>query len=617
MRGISYEEYSNHDALGLAELVRTGQVSAEELLEAAIARTEMVNPKINAMASKRYESARRAAKKAVTGIFAGVPFLLKDLGVYLRGTVTTNGSPLFENEVAGENSAVVDLYEASGLIVFGKTTSPEFGTSGFTESDLHGVTRNPWNLDYGPGGSSGGAAAAVAAGIVPMANGTDFGGSLRVPASCCGLFGLKPTYGRVPMFPEFSSVNTIHGITRSVRDSAALLDVSCAHMAGRLHPSSNEIPYREEVSLHPGRLRIAIMRHPLSSAISVHRECVEAVNAAAVLCESLGHHVEDSSPDIKVDDFIDMYGVFAAELSAMVRSREEKIRRYIRQGEVGAINRKIIDWGDNMTAYQYLKGREKMRMLRRAMANFMSKYDLILTPTQATIPPGLLLDGEACANAEKAAINEALAAFTALYNYTGQPAMSIPLYWTAEGLPVGVMFAARFGDEATLFRLAGQLESARPWFNTMPQHVLAGLRQSGLVFPRIHDPLLSKRINLPLAVSCRRRALRSRHSAFVQARLLRIVGSLRMRGSVHQSMPATSWSSSIRRTTASELTPWRLAAAAESAPSVSTSCAAWASSAGGMRRIWRRAAQNSSAVQRGSAIVRPCPLLFGKLNSDR
>lgn len=466
---FSFEEYVSHDALGLAELALQREVSAEELLETAIMRTAAVNPRINAVSQELFDHARaKLAQGLSSGPFSGVPFLLKDLGMDLQGTPTTNASLFFKDNVAKANSEVVDLYEKAGLVIFGKTAVSEFGTSGFIESALYATTRNPWNLDYGPGGSSGGAAAAVAAGIVPMANGTDYGGSIRSPASCCGLFGMKPTNGRVSIFPDISSTNTVHAITRSVRDSAALLDVSCAaSFASQWPPHQAAGSYLEQVKQSPGKLRIALVRRPfyrLSSVeVPVHPECLKAVDMTARLCESLGHIVEEASPNLPDFDFFS--GVFLAEFFFQVGLREKELGRRVRPDEVEARNYAILEKGREVTAEQYLEGKKSMLMLRKIMHEFHKKYDVILSPTQAVLPPPFSI--------EKATrpdeINVALAAFTSIYNHTGQPAMSVPLHWTDDGLPVGLMFAGRFGDEATLYRLAGQLEMEKPWFDKMPK----------------------------------------------------------------------------------------------------------------------------------------------------
>jgi len=464
---MSFAEYSKHDGIGLAQLVRRKEISAAALLEIAIARAEAVNSRINALAQKLYERARAQVNSGMpNGAFAGVPFLLKDLGIDLEGTPTTNASRFFEDNIVQRNSAVVDLYKKAGLVIFGKTNAPEFGMSGFAESALYGMTRNPWNLEFGPGGSSGGAAAVVAAGIVPFANATDFGGSIRVPASCCGLFGLKPTYGRTPLSPEFSSTNTIHAITRSVRDSAALLDISCVSAANTFHcaPPSPQASYLENMRQPPGKLRIALLHRPYFYDVKVHSECLKAVDNAAGLCESLGHHVEEASPPIPYDQLSEIGSVFMAEFFAPIGEREKKLGRLVRLDEVNSGNYRRIRESRKISADDYLKGQQEIRLLRQAMADFYKKYDVILSPTQATLPPPVSGEERMADGRTKTEINTALAAFTGIYNFTGQPAMSVPLFWASDGLPIGVMFAGRFGDEATLFRLASQLEESRPWF---------------------------------------------------------------------------------------------------------------------------------------------------------
>jgi len=463
---LPFDDYARHDGLGLAQLVARAEVSAEELLHAAIQRTEQVNPQINAVVQKLYDFAKQEINRGLPdGPFKGVPFLLKDLGIHLAGTPNTYGSLFFKDSIARDTSAVVDRYRQAGLVIFGKTTAPEFGTSGFCESALYGVTRNPWNLRHSPGGSSGGAGAAVAAGIAPMANGSDIGGSIRCPSSCCGLFGLKPSYGRVPLDPEWSEMNTFHALTRSVRDSAALLDISSAGYTDnsfwRAPPAAR--PFSEEVSRPPGRLRIALVRAPVSE-ITVHPEVAEALQDAAKLCESLGHFVEESKLPFSVQQVYAAATGVGTEITRWVGQREKELGRSVRPGELSAGIAEMVQENRKISGEDYARGLEALRQCRRMMAKFQIEYDLILSPTQAILPPKASVQDLGAGDLSMDDTNNALAAFTFLYNVTGQPAMSVPLHWSTTGLPVGVMFAGRFGDEAALFRLAAQLEQARPWF---------------------------------------------------------------------------------------------------------------------------------------------------------
>lgn len=471
---LPFDEYAKYDALGLAALVARGEVNALELLEAAIQRAEAVNPKLNAIVLKHYDLARKATKQGLPdGPFKGVPFLLKDLGMSFKGTITTNGSVFFKNAVSSYNSTLVQRYQKAGLVIFGKTHSPEFGGSPSSESTLFGATHNPWNLEHIAGGSSGGTAAAIAAGIVPVGNASDGGGSIRIPASCCGLFGMKTTRGRVPLGPpDFENRNglsVVHAISRSVRDSAALLDVSQgADFGDPVLPPKPIGPYIKEVGAPVGRLRIALTREPILP-FPVAPECLRAVDNAAKLCESLGHMVEEAKPILDVQNLFMSFGVCSDVLTAMkVAAREQDLGRPVKEGELEPITWKRLQRGKKVPATKYAKARQTFHRATRAVEEFQVNYDVILSPTMAILPPKL---GPLALTGDVETFNRVAfgtSAFTIVHNGTGQPAMSVPLHWSDGGLPVGVMFAARFGDEATLFRLAAQLEAERPWKDKRP-----------------------------------------------------------------------------------------------------------------------------------------------------
>lgn len=473
---LSYQEYLSYDGLGLAGLVRSKDVSPIELLEMAIARTEAVNPTINAVVLKHYEEARRGIKEHLSdGPFRGVPFLLKDLGISMAGTVTTEGSVFFQEQRFNSDSTLVERYRRAGLVIFGKTHSPEFGSSASTESRLFGVTRNPWDLERSAGGSSGGSAAAVAAGIIPAAHASDGGGSIRMPASACGLFGLKPSRGRVPMGPDAyetrDGLSAVNVISRSVRDSAALLDISQGSAVGDAYATpARERPYLEEVGRAPGKLRIALMREPLLPVL-VADDCIAAVNHAAQLCESLGHHMEEIQLPIDAMKVWEAMGMMSNVLVASkVKAREQVLRRKLKDNELEPINLIMREAGLKIDAVTHSEARHTMHQASRVMGQVMQQYDLILSPTMAIVPAALgvlSLDQDMGSFIGPAS---AASSFTALHNVTGQPAMSIPLYWNAQGLPIGVMFAGRYGDEATLFRLAAQLEEALPWFERLSEN---------------------------------------------------------------------------------------------------------------------------------------------------
>lgn len=469
---LSFEEYRSHDALGLAQLVRNKDVSPMELLELAIARSETVNPGINFLVEELYDFARKAVRAGLPpGPFAGVPFLLKDLGMALKGTVTTNGSRFYRDARSEYTSTVVTRYQQAGLAIFGKTASPEFGGTGTTESILFGDTRNPWDLTRSAGGSSGGSAAAVAAGVLPLANGTDGGGSIRIPASCCGLFGMKPSRGRVPSGPkELSSVmSVIHGLSRSVRDSAALLDASRGPEPGQTtiapRPERN---YLEAVSIAPKALRVGLITTPITHS-PVDPECSRAAADAAKVCEDLGHHVQEIALPIDPREFFASTRIIMGAGTVMrVVNREQQLGRKATENDLEPIIWQRYRDSLAYTAEQLSEAERGVEKAARQIALLQRDFDVLLSPTLAAPPVklGKLSLNQDNAVYEKEAIN--ISAFTILYNATGQPAMSVPLHWTPEGLPVGVMFAGRYGEEGLLFQLAGQLEQASPWFNRVP-----------------------------------------------------------------------------------------------------------------------------------------------------
>ena len=468
-------EYESYDALGLAELIRKGEVKPSEILEAAIARLEERNPKINAVVIPMIDEAREvAAGDLPDGPFRGVPFLLKDLHLLASGTRTSDGCRLFEDFVADHDSEIVARYRRAGLVIFGKSASPEFGLTTSTESKLFGQTRNPWNTDHTAGGSSGGAAAAVAAGIVPLANASDGGGSIRIPSSCCGLFGMKPTRARTPAGPDagegWSGMGAVHAVSRSVRDNAALLDATAGPDLGAPYwAPPPERPYLEEVGRPAGRLRIAFQSRSFNG-VETHPECTAAVEEASRLCAELGHEVEETSLSIDTETFRQATGtIIAANLRANVEDRAATLGRDFGADDLEPVTYVTVVGAAETGAAEYARAIRVIHGVGRQVAGFLERYDVLLTPTMATppLPLGVLSLsnpdlGEFLGNLLKTI------AFTQLFNASGNPAMSVPLAWNAAGLPIGVQFAGRFGDEATLFRLAAQLEQARPWFDRLP-----------------------------------------------------------------------------------------------------------------------------------------------------
>jgi len=476
-----FEAYRRLDAVALAELVRRGDASPRELLELAIARAEAVDPKLGAIVVRHFELARAAvAGRLPAGPFTGVPFLLKDLAITFAGTVTTEGSRFFADAMHEEDNTLAARFRAAGLVVFGKTHSPEFGSSPSSESALHGATHNPWDRSRSAGGSSGGSAAAVAAGIVPAAHATDGGGSIRIPASACGLFGLKPTRGRVPMGPRiyesWGGLSAANCVSRSVRDGAALLDAIQGPAEGDAYAAPpRERPYVEELGRPPGRLRIAWMKQPVIP-VEVDPECTTAAARAAALCESLGHAVEEAQPAVDVEPVYRGFSLLSSVgIAVKIAQREALLGRKVKPDELEAINWTTLETGRTATGMDYARARDAIHGASRALGRFMAEFDLILSPTMAIVPAKLGVLSPSRPTAEFVGPASAASCFTSLYNLTGQPAMSVPLHWTAPsagapgGVPIGVQFAARFGDEATLFRLARQLEEAAPWFERVPR----------------------------------------------------------------------------------------------------------------------------------------------------
>ena len=464
-----------HDMTALAELVQRRKASPTELLEAAIARAEALNPRFNFLAQKHYDYARAAIARGLPrGPFTGVPWLLKDLNTYIAGERTEQGSRYYKGNRATVTSELVRRHERAGLVIFGKTTVPEFGLSATTESRATGLTRNPWNPDHTSGGSSGGASAAVAAGVVPGAHATDGGGSIRVPASCCGLFGLKPSRGRVPMGPlrteGWGGMSTHHAVTWSVRDSAALLDATHGLERGsRYGAPTPERPYLEEVLRKPGRLRIALnLSSPTGTPVDP--ECVAAVREAAKLCESLGHHVEEAAPKIDATALgRAVFTMISASIAADLRAREAATGIVAGPEMIETVTRAFYDMGMKTSGVDFAAANNDLQTAGIAVADFMDDHDLLLSPTLASPPVKLGILGLSPANIDSyyKAVTE-FGPFSALMNQTGQPSMSVPLAMSKAGLPIGVMFSARFGDEASLFRLAGQLERAAPWWVRRP-----------------------------------------------------------------------------------------------------------------------------------------------------
>lgn len=469
------QELAGLDATAQAELVRKRDVTPEELCEAAIERIERLNPTINSVVTTMYDEGRAAIKAGLPdGPFRGVPFLLKDLFAAYAGVRMSFGSNLIENFISPADSELVSRYKRAGLVVLGKTSTPEFGILPTTEPQRFGPCRNPWNTGHSVGGSSGGSAAAVACGMVPAAHGNDGGGSIRIPASCCGVFGLKPTRGRNPMGPDVGDVQNglvcEHVLAKSVRDSAALLDATAGPDVGDPYWAPPvERPYAGEIMRDAGRLRIAFTTRA-ATGVPVHDDCVAAVHDAARLCADLGHDVEEASPSIDGEALVQPFiTAFSAGPAWAIDGMA-----YLTGVEPTPDKLEPLTWAmyeqmKQVSCSMYLLSITLLQQVSRQIARFMLDYDVMLTPTLAKPPMPLgAFDAQPGNPMNGLFVAGEYAPFTPICNFTGQPAMNVPLYWNEAGLPVGAHFIGRFGDEATLFRLAAQLEQARPWANKRP-----------------------------------------------------------------------------------------------------------------------------------------------------
>lgn len=470
-----YSEYDQYDAMALAAQVARGDVSPAELLEAALDRLDEVNPEINAVTQDHRELARRFVGDGLPrGPMHGVPFLIKDLYATITGTVTSNGSRFFSDNVADHDTEMVARYRRAGLVLFGKTNTPEFGLTVTTEPQAFGASRNPWNRVFSTGGSSGGSAAAVAAGIVPAAHSSDGGGSIRIPASCCGLFGLKPTRGRNPAGPDrgdgWSGMSTEHVVSRSVRDSAALLDVTRGPDIGApyfaAHPRRS---YVSEVGAEAGRLRIGVM-DSTTDGVPVHPEVARAVRAAASLAESAGHTVEEVSPRFVDESYGEAFRtIIGGNVAMAIRKHAARMGKDISAESFETVTWLLASQGQQQTAMEYATAVQTMQRVGRNVGAFFTEFDVLMTPTLPDPPVQLEYFRMTTDNPEAEGPKLARATmFTSVFNASGNPAASLPLHWTPEGLPVGVQIVGRYGDEATLFRLAAQFEAVQPWFRRRP-----------------------------------------------------------------------------------------------------------------------------------------------------
>lgn len=475
------ELYDGLDAVGMAEMTARGDVSPDELLDEALRRAEALDPAMNALTMLREDAARKAIAAGLPeGPLRGVPFLLKDLGAEAKDYPSNNGSRLLANTVYPGDSALVERLLATGVAIFGRTTSPEGGVGPVTEASVYGgPTRNPWNLGRTSGGSSGGSGAAVAAGIVPAAHGSDGGGSVRIPASSCGLFGFKATRARLPDGPysgEGWAGMAIDGyLTRSVRDAATLLDATAGPDLGAPYwaPPLAE-GYVAATRRPPRRLRIA-MATTTFTGDPVHPECVRAVEETAKLLADLGHDVEEALPAADTRGMMFAWTkIVACGTALWVREALKAKGRPLGPDDIEITIRAACDYAEGISGADYLAAVGKIHAYGREMAAFFEPWDMLLTPTLAEPPcevgrfAHVREDFEAYRNGPDGVF--AYSPFTASFNASGQPAASLPLHWTPDGLPVGVHLAARFGEDETLMALCARIEEARPWFDRRPPH---------------------------------------------------------------------------------------------------------------------------------------------------
>ena len=474
---MNLSEYARYDALGLAELVRTKQVTPAELALLAFEGIAAVNPTINAVIAPISDWETRFASQPKGGAFHGVPFLIKDLVLHLKGVPSDAGSRLLAGRfVSPHDTDLARKFLDAGVNFLGRTNTPEFGFNANTEPVLYGSTKNPWDLTRSAGGSSGGSAAAVAAGIVPIAHASDGGGSIRVPASNCGLVGLKPTRGRTPIGPEYGEalhgMGIEHVVTRTVRDCAAMLDADEGPSPGDRFIIPRPVrPYAVEAATPPRKLKIAFSTHGMMNAV-IDPECRRAIELAAALCESAGHHVTEATPSY--DE-----GLFHAAnltywcgfLAGGIAGASQMLGLTPSPDNLEAATWASFEHGRSLSLLDLEMADVFANLVCRAVAPFFTQYDLLITPvlSDPPLPLGTFNQDAPVANAK--AYYDFLfgrVPFTGLYNMTGQPAISLPLHQTPAGLPVGVQFVAPWGDEATLLNIAGHLEQAAPWHQRRP-----------------------------------------------------------------------------------------------------------------------------------------------------
>ncbi|NQY13548.1 MAG: amidase [Henriciella sp.] len=471
------EDYANYDAMGLAELIRKKEVSARELLNEAVTRAKAVQSDLNCFSAMFPEVAETQISQSLpNGPFTGVPMAVKDLGFEIDGQPITNGSLAFKDNVADYDSVMCERYKAAGFTLFGQTTSPEFGLTTTTESLLYGATRNPWDTTRTSGGSSGGASACVAAGVIPLAHASDGGGSIRIPAGCTGLFGMKPSRGRTPMGPAttegWNGQSTVHAVSRSVRDSAALLDATHGREVGSRYVAPEpDSTFLSALERDPKPLKIALWTNA-PNGTRPDPDAQAGLDATRKLLEDLGHVVEEAGPDLDGDVLGKSLMVTVSAAIAMVmEARGEALGRQLGPDDMEPVTARFVELGNSIPMKELMKATQASITAGLQYEHFLvdGGYDMVLSPTMSRVPDkiGVLSLNPDDMDAYTQAVTT-FAPWCAISNQAGSPAMSVPLHWTAENLPIGMMFGARCGNEWELYQLAGQLERAAPWAHKRP-----------------------------------------------------------------------------------------------------------------------------------------------------
>ena len=480
MRGdgfMNLSEFASYDGLGLAELVKNKQVTPKELVQLSIKAINELNPDLNAVVSILEEQAINEIESGLPkGSFTGVPFLIKELVLHAKDVPTSMGSRLAENAVFPIDSELMARFRKAGFVTVGTTTTPEFGYNAATEAVLYGPTRNPWNLNHSPGGSSGGSAASIAAGIVPVAHANDGGGSIRIPASCSGLIGLKPTRGRIPAGPfnsePLNGIAIEFALTKTVRDTAHLLDaVSGPDIGCYGWPEAPSEEYKRLIEKPVKPLKIAWTGRP-ATGVAVDEECIQALHETVQLCRDLGHIVVEDTPKYNAEQFgLATLNIWTANIYKMIEGAAKLTGKIPTEKNIEAAIWQCYLYGREMRASDLLEAIETNATVSRTVGHFFTDYDVLLSPTIATLPAEIGVLNANNPNIDAKQWTEQIftyAPFTNLFNATGQPSISLPLKTSKNGLPIGMQFTGRFADEATLLQLASQLEKATPWKDKRP-----------------------------------------------------------------------------------------------------------------------------------------------------